>query len=113
MIEYLYLGRFGYDDGLRLQAELVELRRDGRVGNVLLLLEHPPVPVQQPQALLGERQGRTAFIGTPGNAWLARFHVEPRLDLAAALSTARGTNYGADNGFGSTQQAGGIGQVRV
>ncbi len=43
MIEYLYLGRFGYDDGLRLQAELVELRRDGRVGNVLLLLEHPPV----------------------------------------------------------------------
>lgn len=43
MIEYLYLGRVGYDEALRLQAELVELRRAGRIGNTLLLLEHPPV----------------------------------------------------------------------
>ena len=43
MIQYLYLGRVGYDEGLRLQAELVDLRLQGRVGNVLLLLEHPPV----------------------------------------------------------------------
>jgi lipoyl(octanoyl) transferase len=43
MIEYLYLGRMAYDEALRLQEELVELRREGRVGNVLLLLEHPPV----------------------------------------------------------------------
>ena len=43
MIQYLYLGRVGYDDGLRLQAELVELRHQRRIGNVLLLLEHPPV----------------------------------------------------------------------
>jgi len=43
MIRYLYLGRVSYDDALRLQAELVELRVQGRVGNVLLLLEHPPV----------------------------------------------------------------------
>jgi lipoyl(octanoyl) transferase len=43
MIEYLYLGRVPYADALRLQEELVELRREGRVGNVLLLLEHPPV----------------------------------------------------------------------
>jgi lipoyl(octanoyl) transferase len=43
MIEYLYLGRVAYADALRLQEELVELRREGRVGNVLLLLEHPPV----------------------------------------------------------------------
>lgn len=43
MIHYLYLGRTAYDEALRLQEELVELRRDGRVGNVLLLLEHPPV----------------------------------------------------------------------
>jgi lipoyl(octanoyl) transferase len=28
---------------LRLQAELVDLRQRGRIGNVLLLLEHPPV----------------------------------------------------------------------
>jgi lipoyl(octanoyl) transferase len=43
MIQYLYLGRVGYDEGLRLQAEMVELRLQGRVANVLLLLEHPPV----------------------------------------------------------------------
>jgi lipoyl(octanoyl) transferase len=43
MIQYLYLGRVGYDDGLRLQAELVELRHQRRIGNVLLMLEHPPV----------------------------------------------------------------------
>ena len=43
MIQYLYLGRVGYDEGLRLQAEIAELRLQGRVENVLLLLEHPPV----------------------------------------------------------------------
>ncbi len=43
MIAYLYLGRVGYDEGLRLQAELVELRYQGRIDNVLVLLEHPPV----------------------------------------------------------------------
>jgi len=43
MIEYLYLGRLAYDEALRLQAELVELRYQGRIENVLLLLEHPPV----------------------------------------------------------------------
>jgi lipoyl(octanoyl) transferase len=43
MIQYLYLGRVAYDEALRLQAELVGLRLQGRIGNVLLLLEHPPV----------------------------------------------------------------------
>lgn len=43
MIQYLYLGRVAYDESLRLQEELVERRRNGRIGNVLLLLEHPPV----------------------------------------------------------------------
>lgn len=43
MIEYLYLGRVGYDEGLRLQAEISGLVEQGRVQNVLLLLEHPPV----------------------------------------------------------------------
>jgi len=43
MIQYLYLGRIGYDEGLRIQAEIAELRYQGRVENVLLLLEHPPV----------------------------------------------------------------------
>ena len=43
MIQYLYLGRVGYDESLQLQAEIAALRYQGRVDNVLLLLEHPPV----------------------------------------------------------------------
>src|SRR5579863_6871595 len=43
MIQYLYLGRLGYEEGLKLQAEIAALRLAGRVDNVLLLLEHPPV----------------------------------------------------------------------
>ena len=43
MIQYLYLGRVPYDEALRLQEELVALRTAGRIANVLLLLEHPPV----------------------------------------------------------------------
>jgi lipoyl(octanoyl) transferase len=43
MIQYLYLGRVGYDEGLRLQAEIAAWRAEGRLENVLLLLEHPPV----------------------------------------------------------------------
>jgi lipoyl(octanoyl) transferase len=43
MIQYLFLGRLAYDEGLRLQTEIAALRLEGRVDNVLLLLEHPPV----------------------------------------------------------------------
>ena len=43
MIQYLYLGRVSYDEGLRLQAEIAALVAEGRVQNALLLLEHPPV----------------------------------------------------------------------
>jgi len=43
MIQFLYLGRVDYADGLSLQAEMAALVAEGRLGNVLLLLEHPPV----------------------------------------------------------------------
>jgi lipoyl(octanoyl) transferase len=43
MIQYVYLGRVDYAEALRLQQELVALRTAGRIFNVLLLLEHPPV----------------------------------------------------------------------
>jgi len=43
MIQYLYLGRMDYVEALGLQDELVALRTAGRIGNTLLLLEHPPV----------------------------------------------------------------------
>ena len=43
MISVLQLGTIDYSTGLRLQQRLVELRKDGRIGDVLLLLEHTPV----------------------------------------------------------------------
>ncbi len=58
MIRYLYLGRVPYDEALRLQAELVELRVQGRVDNVLLLLEHPPV------LTLGRNANRANVLAT-------------------------------------------------
>ncbi len=43
MIAALNLGLTGYGTALRLQESLVELRKQGRIPDVLLLLEHPPV----------------------------------------------------------------------
>ncbi len=57
MIQYLYLGRVAYDEGLRLQAEIAALRLAGRVENVLLLLEHPPVLTLGRNAQAGECAG--------------------------------------------------------
>jgi len=39
----LQLGTLDYTTGLRLQQRLVELRKEDRIGDVLLLLEHTPV----------------------------------------------------------------------
>jgi lipoyl(octanoyl) transferase len=58
MIQYLYFGRVGYDEGLRLQAEIAEWRLQGRVENVLLLLEHPPV------LTLGRNADRTNVLAS-------------------------------------------------
>ena len=43
MISVLQLGELDYSTGLRLQQKLVELRKDWRIGDALLLLEHTPV----------------------------------------------------------------------
>ncbi len=43
MISVLQLGTLDYATGLRLQQRLVELRKQDRIGDVLLLLEHTPV----------------------------------------------------------------------
>ena len=58
MIQYLYLGRVDYGEALRLQQELVALRTEGRIGNVLLLLEHPPV------LTLGRNAKRATFLAS-------------------------------------------------
>ena len=38
-----HLGLIGYQEALDLQSRLVEDRREGRIPDLLLLLEHPPV----------------------------------------------------------------------
>jgi lipoyl(octanoyl) transferase len=43
LITVLQLGTLDYATGLRLQQKLVQLRKDGLIGDVLLLLEHAPV----------------------------------------------------------------------
>jgi len=58
MIQYLYHGRVSYDEGLRLQAEIAALVAEGRVKNVLLLLEHPPV------LTLGRNADRTNVLAS-------------------------------------------------
>src|ERR1700681_3755510 len=43
VISVVQLGVLDYSEGLRLQRKLVELRKAGQIGDVLLLLEHAPV----------------------------------------------------------------------
>jgi lipoyl(octanoyl) transferase len=43
MISAVQLGTLGYREGLRLQQELIDLRKAGEIGDVLVLLEHTPV----------------------------------------------------------------------
>jgi lipoyl(octanoyl) transferase len=54
----LYLGRLDYGTALRLQQQLVELRHQQRIGDVLLLLEHPPV------LTLGRNADRSNILAT-------------------------------------------------
>ncbi len=43
LIYVIQLGTIDYPTGLRLQQKLVDLRKEDRIGDVLLLLEHTPV----------------------------------------------------------------------
>jgi len=60
-IEIRRLGRLPYNDGLALQRALVEERRANRIGDVLLLVEHPHV------LTLGVREdgGRSHILASP------------------------------------------------
>ena len=59
MISVLQLGALDYSTGLRLQERLVALRKEGRVGDVLLLLEHTPV------ITLGRNAKSTNVVAVP------------------------------------------------
>jgi lipoyl(octanoyl) transferase len=43
VLHLLQPGRISYAEGLRLQGEVVAARKAGRIGDTLILLEHPPV----------------------------------------------------------------------
>lgn len=60
MISVLQLGTLDYATGIRLQQKIVQLRKDGRIGDVLLLLEHPPV------ITLGRNAKAANVIASPG-----------------------------------------------
>lgn len=52
VVSVVYLGRVPYAAGLELQARLVGLRKAGTIGDVVVMLEHPPV------LTLGRAMGR-------------------------------------------------------
>jgi lipoyl(octanoyl) transferase len=59
MISVLHLGLTDYGTALRLQQSLVELRKQGRISDVLLLLEHPPV------VTLGRNASQKNLLASP------------------------------------------------
>jgi lipoyl(octanoyl) transferase len=59
VISVLQLGTVDYATGRRLQQRLVELRKDNRIGDVLLMLEHTPV------ITLGRNAKTTNIVASP------------------------------------------------
>ena len=59
LISIVQLGTVDYATGLRLQQSLVEMRKSGRIGDVLLLLEHSPV------ITLGRNARRENLLASP------------------------------------------------
>jgi len=68
ILNLLHLGRVDYTTGLDLQKQLVEARLENRIGNTLLLLEHPPV------LTLGRNSNRSNILAT--DEFLAHRGVE-------------------------------------
>jgi len=67
-IHLLQPGRISYAEGLRLQAEVVAARKANRIGDTLILLEHPPV------LTLGRNATRANILAS--DELLAQKHVE-------------------------------------
>jgi lipoyl(octanoyl) transferase len=68
LISLIQLGTISYATGLRLQEQLVALRKEEKIGDVLLLLEHSPV------ITLGRNAKAANVIASPDS--LARRGVE-------------------------------------
>jgi lipoyl(octanoyl) transferase len=66
MISVVQLGRVDYSEGLRLQRKLVDLRKAGEIGDVLLLLEHSPVITLGRNAKAANVLASTEVLATRG-----------------------------------------------
>ena len=84
LISVLQLGTIDYASGLRLQQRLVELRKEGRIGDILLLLEHPPV------ITLGRNAKRTNILATDDLLSQRASRSSNATAEGMSLSTARG-----------------------
>jgi lipoyl(octanoyl) transferase len=67
VISALYLGSLDYRTALRVQQNLVEARKGGAIGDVLLFLEHPPVitlgrNAKKENVLLSSKQLKTKGV---------------------------------------------------
>ena len=67
-IHLLPLGRVGYAEGLEIQAQVSAARKQGAIGDTLLLLEHPAV------ITLGRNSSRANVLAS--DEWLATRGVE-------------------------------------
>jgi lipoyl(octanoyl) transferase len=67
-IHLLHLGRVRYAEGLAIQQRVVDARKQGLIGDTLLLLEHPPV------LTLGRNSSRSNVIAS--NEFLASRGIE-------------------------------------
>jgi lipoate-protein ligase B len=67
-LNVLNLGQQAYDDALDLQHQLVAARREGRVDDTLVLLEHPPV------ITVGRRGSEGNILVSP--KWLAEQGIQ-------------------------------------
>ena len=94
MISVVQLGKIDYSEGLRLQRKLVDLRKAGEIGDVLLLLEHAPVitlgrnakaanVLASPDALYDNIVLFNAIRAPDSTAWLSYVPDIPLAALAA------------------------------
>jgi lipoyl(octanoyl) transferase len=67
-VHLIHLGRVPYAEGLEIQARVVAARKQGLIGDTLLLLEHPPV------ITLGRNSSRANVLAS--DEWLAEHGVE-------------------------------------
>jgi len=68
LIHLISLGRISFADGLAIQKEIIVARKPQRIGDVLLLLEHPPV------LTLGRNSNRSNILAS--DEFLAQRGIE-------------------------------------